>query len=101
MATETETLDALKGEVAEHKRRAGDLSAEVLRLRKDVGERDNALEEMASLKAANDQLKAENADLAAQLKAAQRDAKAAAARLDEVSAKIEAATKIAEGLKAL
>ncbi len=101
MATETETLAALKQDVAEHKRRAGNLSAEVLRLNKQVGERDNALAKMAALEAENDQLKAANADLASQLKAAQRDAKATDAKLAELSSKIEAATKIAEGLKAL
>lgn len=97
----SDEVAALKGEVAEHKRRAGELSAGALRAQREIGALQDELKSLGALQAENDQLKAANADLASQLKAAEKAAAAAAKQAAADASKIEAATKIAEGIKAL
>jgi predicted nucleic acid-binding Zn-ribbon protein len=94
-------VEALQGELAAHKKRAGDLSSDLMRAQKAIGERDNKLEEMAALQAANDQLKSANADLASQLKAADKALAAANKLAADNAVKIEAANQIKAGLAAL
>lgn len=94
-------VDALKGELAAHKKRAGDLSADLMRAQKEIGKRDDELKKLGVLEAENDQLQAENADLKSQLKAANSANDALNKQAAANAAKVAAAESIAAGLKAL
>lgn len=94
-------VEALQSELAGHKKRANDLSADNLRLRREVGDRDNQLQELAAVKAENDRLSADVANLLSQLKAADASLAAAARENADNAAKVAAAEKIKAGIQAL
>jgi cell division protein FtsB len=94
-------VEALKGELAAHKKRAGDLSADNMRAQKEIGALQDELKKMGVLEAENDQLEAELADLKSQLKAAEAANNALNKQAAANATKVEAADQIKKGLAAL
>jgi predicted nucleic acid-binding Zn-ribbon protein len=97
----SDEVAALKGEVAEHKRRAGELSAGAMRDSKTIGALQDELKKLAALQAEFDQLDAECTDLKSQLKAANTANEAAAKQAVANASKVKAAEQIKKGLAAL
>ena len=94
-------VDALQGELAVQKKKASDLSSDLMRAQKTIGAKDDELKKLGALEAECDQLEAANADLKSQVKALESALKAANKLAADNAVKIEAAEQIKKGLAAL
>jgi predicted nucleic acid-binding Zn-ribbon protein len=94
-------VEALKGELAAHKKRASDYSADNLRAQKTIGALQDELDKASAVRADNDQLAEEVKDLKSQVKALNAAVDAANKQAAANAVKVEAAEQIAAGLKAL